>query len=132
MSGGVTGYIEHVQRQIEEGHCDAVAFSQGLRTCRNALGCRAVYGNFSAQLQRLQKILNAADVIAVMVRANDGNKLQIIETQIIENRCRIARINHCRVFTVVDDPKIIILKRGYRMDNDCGMSGHAESVKIKK
>lgn len=131
MSGRVTGHIEYAECEVESGHHDAVAFAQGLRARRNALGGGAVHGNFSAQLQRLQKILNAANMIAVMMRANDGNKLQTIETQIVENRRCVARINHCRVFTVVDDPKIIILKRRHRMHNDCGMSGHAESVKIK-
>ena len=82
-------------------------------------------------MQRVENFLNAANVIKVMMRANDGGQLQAIDTQVVENRCRIARINHRRVRTVVDDPKIIILKRGYRMHNDCGIGGHAESVKMK-
>ena len=130
VSGSVTGDVQNVEREIESGYDDSVAFSQCLCSRRNTLLGRTIYRNLSAQVQKIQQVLNAANMICVMVCADDGRKLKSICAQVFDDWCRITRIDDGGTAAFLHDPEIVILKSRYRVNADCRNGGHTESVKI--
>ena len=69
-------------------------------------------------MQLVQQLLNAANVVGMVMGANDGCELQAIGREVIQHRYCIARIDDRSVTFLVDDPEVVVLKRGDRMNVD--------------
>ena len=82
-------------------------------------------------MQSVEQLLNATNMIGMMVGANDGGELEVIGFEVGKHRCCISRIHNCSMPTIVNDPEIIILECGDRMNGDCSRGDQAESVKMK-
>ena len=63
-------------------------------------------------------MINAADVIGVVVCAKDGDEFQTCVAQIFNYWCRVARIDDRRVASIVDDPQVVVVERWNGMNAD--------------
>lgn len=64
-------------------------------------------------------MVNAADVVAVVVGANDGGEFEASGVQVFNDRRRVARIDDGCMATVVDNPKVVVVERWNGMNADC-------------
>ena len=130
VSGSMAGDVQNIEREIESRYNDGVAFTQRLCSRGNALVGRTKHRNLSAQVQKIQQVLDAANMTCVMVCADDGRKLKSICAEVFDDWCRITRINDGGTAAFLNDPEIVILESRYRVNADCRNGGHTESVKI--
>ncbi len=75
-------------------------------------------------------MFDASNVIGVVVAANDGGELEVIGFQVGQHGYCITRIDDGSMPIIVNDPEIIILKCGDRVNGDCSRGDQAESVKM--
>ncbi|GMV28895.1 MAG: hypothetical protein AMXMBFR59_10200 [Rhodanobacteraceae bacterium] len=98
--------IDHLQAQAGRGKVDDIAADDAVCRSGDALIVRGVHvdGIVRAQLG------NAADVIAMMVRNEDGAQLQIEPMQRIDHGARVAGIDNYRAAAVMGQPKIVVVE----------------------
>lgn len=75
-------------------------------------------------------MIDATNVIGMVVCAKDGGELKADGVQVRNHGCRIAGINDGCMATIVDDPQVIVVERRNGMNADCGNKGHTESAKM--
>ena len=56
------------------------------------------------ELQEVQQMINAADVIGMVVRAKDGREFEARGVQVFNYRCRVAGIDNGSRMTIVNYP----------------------------
>ena len=64
-------------------------------------------------------MIYAADVIGMVVRANDGGEFESRGVQVVNHWRRVARIDGGRIASIVDNPKIVVVERWNGMNADC-------------
>ena len=64
-------------------------------------------------------MINAANVIGMVVRANDGGEFESRGVQVFNHWSRVARIDDGRVASIVDNPKVVVVERWNGMNADC-------------
>jgi len=130
VPGSMPGHINDLEGEFEIRDDDAVAFNQRLRSRRNALTGWPIDWYFSTDIQKVQQMINAADVIGMVVRANDGGEFEARGVQVFNHWRRVARIDDGRMATIVDNPQVIVVERWNGMNADCGRWFQAESAKM--
>ena len=70
-------------------------------------------------MQKIQQMVYAADVIGMVVRANDRGEFQASGVQVFNDWSRVARIDGGRIASIVDNPKIVVVERWNGMNADC-------------
>ena len=108
MAGGMAGYIEHVEFQPECIETYMIAAVQALGQGRNAFLRRAVHRHVVMR----QQFLHAADMVAVMVGAEDGGGREALLCQRVEHRRGIAGVDNGHPVRQIatDQPDIVVLE----------------------
>ena len=90
------------------GNDDLVALAQRMRAPGNRLPRRSVDGHLPALEQRAV----AADMIAVMMRADDRGELELLALEIVDHRRSVAGIDDGRGAAFAQQPDVVVGERG--------------------
>ena len=108
----VPGYFHDFEFGIEVGKGDSFALAKLLRRVRDAGVVRAEYGHLPAFEQRPI----AADMIRMMVRVENRDEHEAFAIQVVDDRFRIARIDHRCARSVPHRPDVVIVEGANRND----------------
>jgi len=104
----MAGNLEDGELDLERSQSEAVALAQIISDVRVVRMSPTIHRDvvYFAQL------LDAADVIAVAVGAQDDIQLQAVGLQILQHGRCFAGVDHDSILAVVDSPNVIVLQRG--------------------
>jgi hypothetical protein len=101
--------IQHREREAELGNAQTPSPTGSER---GVLAARPVTGRAAVRPPPGRALGNAADVVRMMVRGEDGGELQALAREVLEHRPRFARIHHRGVARVAKGPDVVVLQRG--------------------
>ena len=112
MIQGVTGHRQHFE--LCPQHRQAITFGQHLAQLRD----HRIAGARHRHLPTMQQGIDTTGVVEVMVGQQNARQRQLAALQFRDHRCRITGIDDVSTRTAGagDQPQIIVLKGGYRVE----------------
>jgi hypothetical protein len=121
----MSGNVEHVELDLDAGDVDPIALDEARAQALDVLAGGAPHGAIPMGRQCQQP----ADMVAVMVRGENGIEREaVLGEEALDGR-RIARVDDRGVRAVGEHPEVVVLESGNRMDLQ-HMPSLAESIRM--
>ena len=109
MRSRMPGDVEHREREAELGNAHRVAFADRMRERGDGLALRPVDRHAAAAAGALEDLRDAAHVVGMVVRGEDGGELQPLALEVLEHRVRLAGIHDGCVARLAQRPDVVVL-----------------------